>query len=126
MSNIHRVKYEGHKKYVSGAAAAEILDISGTAFSYLKHENKLDGISTKKFGASEYYNLQTVKEFKKIYKPRLRAKKLLPKTIKKINEAPDMPKVKTDISELVLAISKLQDVISKIDERVTHLYTLWE
>jgi len=137
MSNLHRVKYDGHRKFISGAAAAEVLNISGTTFSYLKHKDKLDGIEVQRIGGSEYYSLQSVREFKKTYSPqqqRFKGRRSLGK-VKAVEKAAEVPKTvletvvpaKTpDISDLINAVQRLEGMVSKIDAQVKHLYTLWK
>lgn len=137
MSNLHRVKYEGHRKFISGAAAAEVLNISGTTFSYLKHKDKLDGIEVRKIGESEYYSLQSVREFKKTYSPqqqRFKGRRAAAR-VRAVEKAAEVPKTvlevvvpaKTpDIADLVQAVARLEGMVSKIDAQVKHLYTLWK
>lgn len=137
MGHTHRVKYEGHRKFVSGAAAAAELGVSGTTFSYLKHRDKLSGIEVHKIGDSEYYGLNSVRAFKKGYKPRMKrsegageVKHRVRRTNAQIaaDEAAKMA-VKTPEKVEVVKTQEIQELITlvrSLEAQVKHLYAIWK
>lgn len=137
MGHTHRVKYEGHRKFVSGAAAAEELGVSGTTFSYLKHRGKLSGVEVHKIGDCDYYGLNTIRAFKKDYKPRMRrlegageVKHRVRRTNAQIaaDEAVKLVVKPPEKVEVVKTqeIQELITLVRSLEAQVKHLYAIWK
>lgn len=126
MSGIHRVKYEGHRKFVSGSAAADVLNISGATFSYLKSHKKLD-LETRTFGNSQYYSLRSVREFAKRYRPYKRTIEAV-EVPEAVVEAPkpDLDALLKVVQELKANVAQLQNTVETVNGRINHLYSIWK